>query len=247
MKIFIDAGHNFSGFNTGAAANGMREQDITFSVSAHLARFLAQAGVTVKLSRPTLETNLGHDNASAINARPQMANDWGADYFISIHVNAGGGTGAETIFGREDSRKFAQTVQDIYSAEMGLRNRRIWLREDIAVVRQTKMPAILVETAFIDAPAGSVDLEILRNGHLEMAEALAKGIFEYTGINPAPQPKPTSTPERLNTLEEMPEWAKPTIKKLINKGFLAGTGQGLDLSLDMVRIFVIHDRAGLYS
>ena len=246
MKIFIDAGHNFSGFNTGAVANGMREQDITFSVSAHLVRLLAQEGVTVKLSRPTLETNLGHDNASAVNIRPQMANDWGADYFISIHVNAGGGTGAETLFGREDSRKFAQTMQDIYSAEMGLRNRRIWLREDIAVVRQTKMPAILLETAFIDAPTGSVDLEVLRDGHLEMAEAIAKGIFEYVGIKPTMQPK-TIAPNRLNTLEEMPDWAKPTIKKLVGKGFLAGTDQGLDLSLDMVRIFVIHDRAGLYN
>ena len=109
------------------------------------------------------------------------------------------------------------------------------------------MPAILVETAFIDAPTGSVDLEILRNGHLEMAEAIAKGIFEYVGINPVQQPEPASLPNRLNTLEEMPDWAKPTIKKLVSKGFLAGTDQGLDLSLDMVRMFVIHDRAGCYN
>jgi len=96
-KIFIDAGHNFSGFNTGAVGNGMREQDITFDVAAKLSRILENAGLEVRLSRPTLQTNLGTDNASAITARWQMSNAWGADIFLSIHANAGGGTGAETL------------------------------------------------------------------------------------------------------------------------------------------------------
>lgn len=52
--------------------------------------------------------------------------------------------------------------------------------------------------------------------------------------------------ERFNTLNSMPEWAKPTIKKLIDKGLLNGTGDNLDLSLDMIRMFVINDRANLY-
>ena len=55
-------------------------------------------------------------------------------------------------------------------------------------------------------------------------------------------------PPRFNTLKEMPSWALPTIKKLIDKGHLKGDENGnLDLSLDMIRIFVIHDRAGLYD
>ena len=52
---------------------------------------------------------------------------------------------------------------------------------------------------------------------------------------------------RYNTIEEMPDYAKATIGKLVNKGFLKGTGDGLDLSLDMVRMFVIFDRAGMFD
>lgn len=53
--------------------------------------------------------------------------------------------------------------------------------------------------------------------------------------------------ERFNTLDSLPDWAKPTIEKMINKGLLNGNGASLDLSLDMIRIFVINDRAGLYN
>ena len=52
---------------------------------------------------------------------------------------------------------------------------------------------------------------------------------------------------RYKALEELPDWAKPTIKKLIDKKLLGGDGASLDLSLDMVRVFVINDRAGLYG
>ena len=52
---------------------------------------------------------------------------------------------------------------------------------------------------------------------------------------------------RYNTVDECPEWAKKTILKLIKKGFLSGDGQKLDLSHDMVRMFVINDRAGVYG
>lgn len=52
---------------------------------------------------------------------------------------------------------------------------------------------------------------------------------------------------RYNTVEECPEWARATIQKLVNKGFLNGNGEGLDLSHDMIRILVIHDRAGMYD
>lgn len=49
---------------------------------------------------------------------------------------------------------------------------------------------------------------------------------------------------RYNTVKDCPGWAQDTIKKLVNKGLLNGTGQGFDLSLDMIRLLVILDRAG---
>ena len=52
--------------------------------------------------------------------------------------------------------------------------------------------------------------------------------------------------ERFNTVDSLPEWARPTIQKMIDKGLLQGDGASLDLSRDMLRIFVVNDRAGLY-
>ena len=52
--------------------------------------------------------------------------------------------------------------------------------------------------------------------------------------------------ERFNTLESIPDWARPTIQKMVDKGLLNGNGASLDLSLDMLRLFVVNDRAGLY-
>lgn len=60
---------------------------------------------------------------------------------------------------------------------------------------------------------------------------------------------------RYNKLADMPEWAKPTIQKMIGKGYLGGGGAkdadgnpvDLDLSIDMIRVFVVNDRAKLYG
>lgn len=52
--------------------------------------------------------------------------------------------------------------------------------------------------------------------------------------------------ERFNTIDAVPEWAQRTVQKMIDKCLLNGNGESLDLSLDMLRIFVVNDRAGLY-
>lgn len=52
---------------------------------------------------------------------------------------------------------------------------------------------------------------------------------------------------RYNTVEECPIWARETIQKLVDREYLNGTGEGLDLSADMVRLLVILDRAGAFN
>jgi N-acetylmuramoyl-L-alanine amidase len=183
LKIFIDAGHNDTGFNGGAEANGMREQDITFEVSKLLFDILKK-DFDIMLSRPTKETNLGTDNASAVNARWQMSNSWGADFFISIHVNAGGGTGAETFYSKDIAKDYATTIQDTYSSKMGLRNRRTEKTNNFAVLNFTTAPAILLELAFIDSPLSNPDVNILVSKREDMANAIAKGFYKYLEVFP---------------------------------------------------------------
>ena len=250
-KIFIDAGHNYSGWNTGAVGNGMREQDITFEVAWNLAEILQRAGFETMLSRPTLQTNLGHDNNSSINARWQMSNAWGADYFISIHVNAAGGTGAEAFYWDVTAEEFSRTLLETYCREMGLRNRRNVLSNQWGVIRHTNCPAVLFELAFIDSPLSNPDVNILRNRRMDMAIALAKGCFEYFGASldfgDGDADQKEGAKVRFNHIEELPDWAQPTIARLVEIGHLRGDGVGLDLSLDMVRIFVVLDRAGVFE
>ena len=89
IKIFVDQGHNPYGFNAGAEGFGAREQDITYIVGAYLADILAaDYRFEVATSRQNPTEILGYDTNSSLRERVDMANTWGADYFISIHVNA---------------------------------------------------------------------------------------------------------------------------------------------------------------
>ena len=80
----------------------------------------------------------------------------GADYFLSIHINAGGGTGFESYNYSGSVSSFTVTARNMihqkvatYFSGFGLRNRGK-KRADFAVLRETKMAAALLECGFID-------------------------------------------------------------------------------------------------
>lgn len=73
---------------------------------------------------------------------------------------------------------------------------------------------------------------------------IRSGKFEAYPITEEVEPM---TEKRYQTVEELPDWAKPTIEKLVRMGWLQGDGEGLDLSHDMVRTLVINERAGVYG
>lgn len=50
-----------------------------------------------------------------------------------------------------------------------------------------------------------------------------------------------------STLEDVPDWGKSTVQKLMNKGFLQGDGDGINIPESMLRVIVINDRAGVYG
>lgn len=50
-----------------------------------------------------------------------------------------------------------------------------------------------------------------------------------------------------NTIDDVPDWGKDTVQKLVDKGFLQGDGTGLNIDETMLRILVINDRTGLYG
>lgn len=182
MKIYIDAGHNYSGYDTGAAGNGLREQDITFYIADKLNSLLQKAGISVKMSRNNLTDCLGTSLNSSLYARSNEANAWGADLFISIHCNAGGynANGTETYCystGGEAYKLAGQVQKSIVglcqTTDRGVKT------ANFAVLKNTKMPAILVETAFI---TNTYDAEKLKNKQELFAKGIYKGVLNYMGI-----------------------------------------------------------------
>ena len=202
--ICLDAGHG--GGDSGAVANGMREADITLAVTRLLGQQLEFAGFSIIYTR-------SDTSGRTINERWQFANAQGADYFISIHVNAGGGTGVETFYFRNDSKRsrhsenFAHYVNNHYAEATGLRNRGV--KPDtqtrlgsIGVLRHTRMPAILVELAFIDSPLHNPDVALLRIRQDAIAFALLDGILKYSTIEAINETEETTTQQaNLLTLD----------------------------------------------
>lgn len=155
VKIFIDAGHG--GHDPGSVGNGLREKDITLSLAklTHDILVSEYENVTVKLSR---EKDIFLDLAQRAN----LANQWGADYFVSIHVNAGGGTGFESFIHTSKSAGSVKAQNDVHDAIVNAikpitdRGKK---SANFAVLRQTKMPAILTEVLFIDRAEDAAKLK----------------------------------------------------------------------------------------
>lgn len=183
MLIVIDPGHNYSGVDTGAVGNGLREQDITFYIAEKLKPILERNGFDVIMTRNSLKENVSDESVSAsLTRRSEIANRNGADLFVSIHCNAGGGTGVETYYCTDsnDGKVFASFIQKNVVKTIGLRDRGV-KNARYAVLRNTDMTALLLETGFIDTAS---DAAYLGSSEYQQkyAEAIAKGICEYVGV-----------------------------------------------------------------
>ncbi len=181
-KIFIDQGHNPEGVNAGAEGNGMREQDINYEVGQYLAELLRENGeFEVMLSRPTPESSLGSTNAQSLSERVRMANEWGADYFISIHSNASenpDANGSEVYVYSlgTPAAEMADDILDQIVDRLGTRDLGVKANPSLYVLRRTDMPALLIELAFI---TNTEDAELLRNNRYQFAYAIYRGILDY--------------------------------------------------------------------
>lgn len=193
ILVLIDPGHG--GADPGAVAQGFgfREKDLTLSISKRIEATLnGEYEVDVRLTRST-------DTTLNLKARTDLANQLNADYFLSVHVNAGGGTGYEDfIFINLSDSSGTAKMRDILHAEImkvlekyAIRNRGK-KKANFHVLRETRMSAALTENLFID---NANDQKLLRNTSFlnDIADAHAHGIARALGLTK--KPKPVSTPK----------------------------------------------------
>jgi N-acetylmuramoyl-L-alanine amidase len=186
VKIFIDPGHEgvTKGLDPGAVGNGLKEADLTLDIAKRMrGKLSTYNNVQVKLSR---EGN----KKLTLSQRAKMANDWGADIFVSIHINAGGGVGFESFIFNGNVSEATRANQNVIHQEI-IRatgwNDRGKKRENYAVLRETKMPAILTENGFID---NTTDANKLKNDSFldKIAQGHVNGIVKLFNL------KKNSTP-----------------------------------------------------
>lgn len=168
IKIFLDPGHG--GADPGATANGIKEKDINLTIAKRIRDILATEyeDVAVKMSR-------SDDSTVSLKARTDSANSWGANYYLSVHVNSGGGDGFESfIYTTTDSKTQAiqKSIHSKIMEQIPGTNDRGMKRENFHVLRESHMEAILTENLFIDNAANAAKLkdpgflEKLARGHV---------------------------------------------------------------------------------
>lgn len=184
MKIAISVGHTLTGRGTGAVGF-LNESICTREIGEKVKSMLEAQGNEVTYCRVDLSDN-------DLAYRVELANKSDADLFAEIHLNAGGGLGTEVYtYGAKEVTQAIAVLNAI--VELGFRNRGIKDGKSLYVIRNTRMPAMLIECCFVDSKEDAD-----RYNPDEIAKAIVKGLTgtEVKEITPV-VPNPTSMQENL--------------------------------------------------
>lgn len=178
-KVFINPGH-CKGIDPGAVGpTGLKEVDVAIAIANELATMLNDLGIDTK----TFQSDELWEVCDKANA-------YDADLFVSIHCNSfinsnAYGTEIFTSYGETQADKLATCIMDEVSSTFP----DLYVRSDFSygdvdkeagfyVLKNTVMPAVLLETAFISNPEEELFLSKHFNQRL-FAEAISRGIVNY--------------------------------------------------------------------
>lgn len=177
-RIVVDPGHG--GPDLGGQGNGGAiEADICWDLARLVAERLVAAGSQVRFTRTEPEN-------PDLSERARRGNDVGADLFLSIHLNShdeptAEGACAYYFGGSRSGEALADAVQGEL-VKLGSRDCRTHARS-YDLLRETRMPAVMVEPAFITNPDEEKKLERLEH-RAELANAIVSGIRRYYELSP---------------------------------------------------------------
>lgn len=184
LKVCLDPGHNEIGADTGASNKDLLEQVLTLKIARMVRKGLeAQGQFSVIMTRDGQTVNgPSATQLDSLRTRCRIANEANADLFVSIHVNAGGGTGSEVlIYGKGGKAEKCANILAPLIAEAGDWYNRGVKVQNVHVLRETNMPAVLTENGFIDHEMDHARLQMDFWLNL-IADAHVLGICEYFGV-----------------------------------------------------------------
>ncbi|WP_313807090.1 N-acetylmuramoyl-L-alanine amidase [Flavobacterium sp.] len=158
--VVIDPGHGY-GATTSDNPDGRTATEIETALEVGLrTRNLIQNSCTAWTVYMTRTTNL--NSWTSVTQRATMANNWNADRLLSVHCNAGGGTGTETFYCTHTDTNtapdiaFAQKIQNDMATNGALNNRRCvedntYLGYHLGVLRYSSATGCLNELGFVDS------------------------------------------------------------------------------------------------
>ncbi|KXG10680.1 Sporulation-specific N-acetylmuramoyl-L-alanine amidase [Anoxybacillus sp. P3H1B] len=224
VKIVLDAGHG--GTDSGAVGNGLLEKNLTLNIIKKIGNLLAEyEGVDIIYTRTD-------DRFIELSERAAIANRADADFFLSVHINAGGGTGFESYIYNGNVSSATIAYQNVIHAEIlkaiGNMTDRGKKRANYAVLRETNMPALLTENLFIDNVNDAAKLKS-EQFLLQVAHGHVEGLVKAFGLKKkaaASQTKTdTNTKEKLYRVQVGAftdrENAERLVEELKKKGYQA--------------------------
>ncbi len=144
MKIYLDSGHRNNEYDYGAVYNSYKEAALAVLIANELKPKLENLGVTVYMSR-TSDADI-----ISLDERTKQANALNVDLFLSIHLNAFNGSASGTLSLYYNDPTLAKLITNCISNNTGAINRGATQRQDLHVLRESNMEAVLTETVFID-------------------------------------------------------------------------------------------------
>lgn len=184
MKIYINPGH--SDRDPGAVGYET-ERRVNVAVSQHMDAYLQ--------AHYLCETRMNPGTMERLAEICQDANSWEADLFVSNHFNAGGGDGYEALVYSQNRVELGKIFEK-YVLGIGQNSRGVKIRAGLSVLKNTHMPAIINEGAFVDNLADIQDWN--EEAELKkLGEAYAKAAAEFLGLEQ--KTAIDATPEREAT------------------------------------------------
>ena len=211
-RVFLDPGHG--GKDPGALENGLKEKDINLYVSLKVGDILKNHNVEVAYSRTT-------DAFIDLTPRTNMANQFKADRFVSIHCNSFSNPtarGIETFHhgASVKGKSLATAIQnELVGLNLGTPNRGV-KTANFTVITKSNMAAVLVELGFI---SNAQDAAYLKNKQDNLALAVAKGVLKDLGIKYVEKEEKQVS----NDKNKPSDWAKKEWDWAKREGYLDGT------------------------